>query len=109
MPGQAQDATPFELERVALPEGAVFSAPGNCVVSPDETQIAVDEYGVFSLPDGEKRYDITGYQSLYSPDGRHDVETETLILPMTGLHGLALTLGGTYVVSQNPCTIWTLP
>ncbi|GEM_PF-1714581 len=71
MPGQAQDATPFPPEATVVPEGAVYGAPGNCTVSPDESQIALNGYAVFSLPTGEKRYDIAGSAAVYSPDGRY--------------------------------------
>jgi len=90
MPGQAQDATPFAPEATVMPDGAIFIAPGRCIVSPDESLIAANSYGLFDLPSGEKRFDIMGEgKGLYSPGGRYlavhkiglyDLETGELVI-----------------------------
>ncbi len=89
MSSQAQDATPFPPEATVMPDGAIFIAPGRCLVSPDESRIAVRDYGVFDLPDGQKAFDLTGDAILYSPDNRyfvvsgvglHDSQTGQLLI-----------------------------
>lgn len=78
---RAQEETPFPPEATVVPKGAVFTAPGRCTVSPDESLIAVRDYGVFDLSSGEKRYEISGRtpKFRFSPDSRF------LSIPQLGL------------------------
>jgi hypothetical protein len=87
---QAQAVTPFPPEATAIPDGAVFIAPGHCAVSPDETHIALDENGVFDLSTGAKLYDFAEDEIIYSPDSRHfsarngaayDAQTGAVVIP----------------------------
>lgn len=70
-------------ETMPIPEGAVFTASGPCKISPDESRIAVSSQAVFSLPAGERLYDIKGLPE-YNKDGRYLLAQNTVYNTQTG-------------------------
>lgn len=86
--------TPIPPEATALPEGVVFATPGFCLISPDETNVAVWRDGVYDLPSGAKRFDLPEVDWVrHSPDGRH------LIVSEVGLYETAT--GELLIPSEN--------
>lgn len=84
MSSNAQEATPFPPEATVVPDGAVFTAPGRCTVSPDGALVALDNYAVFSLPDGEKLYDINDKYPNNTFNGRYLVSDGKVYVAQTG-------------------------
>jgi len=61
-------------EATAIPEQAVFTMPGHCMVSPDETVVASARIGVFDLLTGQKHFELNDYPLGFSDDGRYLAE-----------------------------------
>lgn len=86
---QERISNAIQPETTVVPDGAIFTASGVCSVSPDETQLALDNAAVFDLNSLQKLYDITGSEVIYSADSRyfslrdsavHDAQTGALVL-----------------------------
>ncbi|MCU0465523.1 MAG: hypothetical protein MUF38_13255 [Anaerolineae bacterium] len=105
LPAAAQESTPIPPETTeipippeatALPEGVVFAAPGFCLISPDETNVAVWHDAVYDLPSGAKRFDLPevdwvhhsadGRYLFISESGMHDAQTGELLIASNGLY-----------------------